>query len=166
MLTHTLTLITGAAGVGKSTYGRQLSAQTGACLLDSDTVTEPVVRAGLLLADRDPTDRDSPDYKAAFRDAVYHCLYATAAENLPHADVILIGPFTRELQDPDWLEKLRSRFQCQVRLLFLTCDEEERHRRIQARGNPRDAAKLAQWAAFSGKHSQQRPLCPHELIQT
>ena len=70
-----LWIICGPAGAGKSTYGKKLADEKGACLLDSDTVTEPVVRAGMVLGGLDPDDRDSQDYRAAFRDPVYDCLF-------------------------------------------------------------------------------------------
>jgi len=80
---YELHIVTGAAGVGKSTFGKSLAAKCNAALLDSDTLSEAVVRAGMKAAGFDPTDRDSPEYKTIFRDAVYECLFATAAENLP-----------------------------------------------------------------------------------
>ncbi|MEJ6567295.1 MAG: hypothetical protein QNL80_00390 [Akkermansiaceae bacterium] len=47
----------------------------------------------------DPDDRDSPQYRAEFRNAVYECLYAVAEENLPGISVVLVGPFTREIHE-------------------------------------------------------------------
>ena len=93
-------VICGPAGAGKSTYGKKLAAEKGACFLDSDTVTEPVVRAGMVLAGLGLDDRDSTDYKVAFRAAVYECLFATAAENLPQTDVILVGPLPEKFGIP------------------------------------------------------------------
>ena len=51
-------IVTGAAGTGKSTFAKQLARDESAILLDSDTASEPIVRAGLQAADIDPTDRD------------------------------------------------------------------------------------------------------------
>ena len=58
-----LHIVTGAAGTGKSTFAKQLASDQAAVLLDSDTVSEPLVRAGLEAAGMDPADRDSPQYK-------------------------------------------------------------------------------------------------------
>ncbi|KLU05618.1 Phosphate butyryltransferase [Rhodopirellula islandica] len=145
MSTHSLHIVTGAAGVGKSTFGKALATKLAACLLDSDTVTEPVVRAGLKAAGMDHTDRDSPEYKRLFRDAVYECLFDTAAENLSHVSVVIVGPFTRELRNVDWPEQLRDRLDVAPTIWYLTCDDEVRRQRIQLRGNPRDQAKLVDW---------------------
>jgi len=160
-----LSIICGPAGAGKSTYGRKWAAETGACLLDSDTVTEPVVRAGMSLGGLDPNDRDSPEYRAAFRDPVYESLFAVAGENLKHADVILVGPFTSEIRDPKWPEKLRERFGAEVELIFVRCDDDERHRRIENRGNPRDLSKLADWQGFLAKSGSEAPVFEHRVVR-
>jgi predicted kinase len=140
-----LHIVTGAAGVGKSTWGRSFAAKVPAAFLDSDTVSEAVVRAGMKAAGLDPTDRDGPEYKAIFRDAVYECLFATAEENLAHTSVVMVGPFTRELQTPDWPKQLTTRFGVTPQIWFLNCRDETRRSRITARGNPRDQLKLENW---------------------
>lgn len=159
-----LWVICGPAGVGKSTYGRKLAAEKGACLLDSDTVTEPVVRAGMSLGGFDPDDRDSPEYRKAFRDPVYDCLFATAAENLAHVDVILVGPFTREIRNPGWRDELAEQFQTEVRVVFVTCDDVERKRRIEVRGNPRDDLKLKNWERYMALSDSRSPAFEHERL--
>jgi predicted kinase len=161
-----LHLICGPAGVGKSTYGRKLAAELGACFLDSDTVTEPVVRAGMKLGGEDPADRDSAVYRAAFRDAVYECLFATAAENLPHVDVVMVGPFTSEIQNPEFPVQLAARFGAEVKVIFVTCEESVRKSRIEARGNSRDETKLRDWDTYLASSGIQSPLFPHERVVT
>lgn len=140
-----LHIVTGAAGVGKTTWGRSLAAKIGAAFLDSDTVSEDVVRAGMEAAGLDPTDRDSLEYKTIFRDAVYECLFATAEENLGHASVVMVGPFTRELQDATWPQTLAERFGAEPTVWFLSCSNETRRSRITDRANPRDQLKLKNW---------------------
>lgn len=162
----TLHLICGPAGVGKSTYGRKLAAELGACFLDSDTVTEPVVRAGMQLGGEDPADRDSPAYRVAFRDAVYECLFATAVENLPQVDVVMVGPFTSEIRDPGFPDQLAARFGVAIKVIFVTCDETVRKGRIEARGNPRDNFKLRDWEGYLAASGTQPPAFPHEVVST
>ncbi|QDV26513.1 AAA family ATPase [Aureliella helgolandensis] len=145
MIPRSLHIVTGAAGVGKSTFAKSLAVQHAAALLDSDTVTEPVVQAGLTESGMSPEDRDSADYKRIFRDAVYECLFRTAAENLPHVSVVIVGPFTRELADSEWPEQLLKRFGIRPVIWFLTCEHEVRRKRIENRGNTRDQAKLTDW---------------------
>jgi len=140
-----LHIVTGAAGVGKTTWGRSLAAKMAAAFLDSDTLSEAVVRAGMEAAGLDPTDRDSSEYKTIFRDAVYECLFATAEENLGQTHVVMVGPFTRELQDAAWPQWLEARFGVEPSVWFLTCSDETRRSRITDRANPRDQLKLENW---------------------
>ena len=51
-MTHELHIVTGAAGVGKSTYARSLAAKCNAALLDSDTLSDC-----LLYTSPSPRDR-------------------------------------------------------------------------------------------------------------
>ena len=145
MNSNSLHIVVGAAGVGKSTFGKRLARKHVAAILDSDTISEPVVRAGLVAAGMSPTDRDSADYKRIFRDAVYECLFETAIENLPSVSVVIVGPFTRELSDPDWPTRMTNRFGVRPAIWNLVCDNELRRQRIERRGNPRDLPKLNDW---------------------
>ena len=145
IMPNELHIVTGAAGAGKSTWGQSLAAKMAATFLDSDTLTEAVVRSGMKAAGLDPTDRDSPEYKSLFRDAVYQCLFATAKENLAHTSVVIVGPFTRELQDVTWPQQLTQRFGVEPTIWFLSCSDETRRARITARANPRDQRKLENW---------------------
>lgn len=162
----TLHIICGPAGTGKSTYGRQLASGLKACLLDSDTATEPVVRAGMSFGGSDPDDRDSETYRIAFRNPVYECLLNTAAENLPHLDVVLVGPFTTEIRDPTWAESLRQRFGVGVEVIFVICDEAVRRERIMNRGNARDGLKLADWESYLAASDSRPPVFEHRVVRT
>ena len=161
-----LYVVCGPAGVGKSTYGKSLAARKRACFLDSDTLTEPVVRAGMELGGFDPNDRDSEVYRVAFRTAVYESLFQTAAENLPHVSVVLVGPFTSEIRNADWPDELAERFSCEPEVIFVTCPEEERHRRIKERGNPRDELKLADWEGYLKGTDLRPPVFEYREIRT
>jgi hypothetical protein len=118
----------------------------------------------MAMAGLDPDDRDSPEYRGVFRDPVYECLFAVAEENLPSCDVILVGPFTSEIRHPEWPERLRERFGVEVEVIYLWADDRERHRRIEARGNPRDASKLADWEGYLAQSPSSRPAFPHRFI--
>ena len=142
---HQLHIVTGAAGTGKSTFAKQLARDESAILLDSDTVSEPIVKAGMLAAGLDPSDRDSPQFKTIFRDAVYQSQFDVANENLNHTNVVIVGPFSRELTDPSWPCKLKKQFGTVPKIWYLHCDDNLRKNRIQARENPRDAGKLSDW---------------------
>lgn len=161
-----LFVIAGAAGAGKSTYGKALAKEKKACFLDSDTVTEDVVRAGMLAGGMSPDDRDSPQYRRFFREAVYEALYQISAENLPHLDVVIVGPFTSEIRESDWPTQLASRFNSKIEVHFVSCDETVRLERIKNRANPRDQWKIKNWQDYLEKSSISPPVFQHHMIRT
>lgn len=162
-----LTVVCGNAGVGKTTFARRLAQETGALLLDIDTVSERLVQAGLRAMGRDPDDRDSADYKRLYRDAIHETLFAIARENLPFASCIIVAPFTVERRDPGFPDLLFQKTGFKPRLYYLTCSEPERRRRIAARAHPRDAAKLDDWEVYSRQgRDHQPPPFEHISLET
>jgi dephospho-CoA kinase len=144
-----LTIVCGNAGVGKSTFARKLARQEGALLLDIDTASEQLVQAGLGALGLDPDDRDSPRYKQIYRTAIHDTLFALAQENLGHLSCIVVAPFTQERRDPSFLETIQNQLKTEVRVFYLTCDEEIRRQRIRSRMNPRDRSKLEDWSSYA-----------------
>jgi len=164
---HLATIVCGNAGVGKSTLGARLAVEQRAVLLDIDTCTERLVRLVLGAHGLDPDDRDSPEYKRLLREPVYESMFDIARANLVHAPVILVGPFTSERRDPSWPDRLRQRLGAPVEIVYVHCAPDERQRRIRARGNPRDAGKLADWDAYAAQGEDGGvPPFPHRLVDT
>ncbi|MFT5195421.1 MAG: putative kinase [Cellvibrionaceae bacterium] len=160
-------IICGPPGAGKTTYGSRLAAERQAVLLDIDTVTETMVRAALSAAGRDPNDRDSPWFKTHFREPIYDTLFAIAKENLPVQDVVIVGPFTREIRDATWPGKLVERLGSPVKIHYVTCPPEVRRQRIITRGEPRDLAKLADWDSHQAYfRNEGPPVFEHVFIDT
>lgn len=161
------TIVCGNAGTGKTTYALALARERGAAVLDIDTVSETLVRAGLSALGHDPNDRDSPRFKSIFRDAIHETLFRVASENLDHVACIVVAPFTRERRDAEFLDFLRKRLQTEVEFIYVWCDENLRRQRIVNRGNPRDALKLKNWESYSeaGKDPD-RPAFPHTFVDT
>jgi len=159
-------VVCGPPAGGKSTYALGLAREAGACLLDSDEVAERLVRAGLELAGMDPDDRDSPIYKAAFREAVYQTMFDLARTNLRTVPVVMAGPFTSEGADPDWLERLAKRLGVRPTGHFVWCPPEVRRQRLAARGEARDRAKLEAWGAYLASCREERPLWEHQFVDT
>ena len=141
---NTLHVICGLPAVGKTTFGKELAAKLGATFLDSDTSSDLLIQAAHRAADLDPHDRDSELYKKTYRLPVYETLFALASDNLPHTHVVIAGPFTTELKDPDaWRKALESRFpNTIITIHHLTLPEQDRHSRMRNRGAKRDQAKL------------------------
>lgn len=165
---HKLTIICGNAGTGKTTLGKLLADESGAIMLDIDTVSERLVQAGLAQSGRPKNDRDSAEYKAVYRSAIHETLFALADENLSRLPCIIIAPFTTERRNRGFVRAVEERLQCPVEILFVWCEEEERRLRIIQRNNPRDVAKLASWGAYSaaGRDPEPRPPFPHRFVDT
>ncbi len=154
---HTSIIVCGSPGSGKSTYAARLAAARQAALLDIDTVTERLVRIALARSGHSPDDRDSGYFKQTFREPIYETLFAIARENLPFQDVVIVGPFTRELQDRDWPARLRERLGSTVEVHYVRCAPEVRRRRLEQRGNPRDRAKLENWESHVRYYGDESP---------
>lgn len=161
-----LHLVCGPPAAGKTTYARDLAARLGGVLLDSDMVAEKLVRAGLILAGLDPNDRDSPAYKAAYRDTVYETLYDLAVVNLPNVPVVIAGPFTRECGQSDWPQILQRRLGQVPEIHFVWCPPEVRRQRAIARGEARDLPKIAAWEDYVTLCREEPPVFPHRWVET
>lgn len=159
-------MVFGPPAAGKSVYARTLAASMGAFLLDSDEVTERMVRAGLELAGCDPDDRHSPEYRRAFRDPVYETLFDLAASNIANVPVIIAGPFTREGADPGWPDWLEARMGEKPVFHFVWCPPELRKARIIARGAGRDRPKLEDWENYITYCREIPPVFPHHFVDT
>lgn len=159
-------VVTGPAAAGKTRHAVALAERLGACLIDSDTATERLVRAGLALAGLDPDDRDSPAYKRAYRDAVYEAMFDLAVANLPTVPVVLAGPFTREGGEADWPERLARRLGVRPVLHFVWCPPELRRQRMIGRGEERDLPKLRDWESYVASCREERPVWDHHFVET
>ena len=142
---HTSIIVCGSPGAGKSTYAGKLAADRHAVLLDIDTVTERLVRIALAGSGHSPDDRDSGHFKQTFREPIYETLFDVARENLPFQDVVIVGPFTREIRDRDWPARLQDRLGTSVEVHYVHCSPEIRRHRLERRDNVRDRAKLDDW---------------------
>jgi predicted kinase len=162
---HAAIIVCGSPGAGKTTHARRLAATRGAVLLDIDTATERLVRVALAESGHDPDDRDSGYFKKTFRDPIYETLFDIARENLPAQDVIIVGPFTREIRDPEWPAWLAARLGSPVEVHYVHCPPEIRRQRLAGRGNERDQAKLEDWenhVRYYGDESP--PVFGHVLV--
>lgn len=166
---RTLYVVCGMPAVGKTTFARKLAARTSACLIDIDTATEPLVQAAMRQINGNPDDRDSPTFKDTFREAIYQTLFEIAEANLPHSDAIVTGPFTKELNNPDWPSQIAAKLAtpCHIKCLFLHCPAQLRKRRLEQRDNPRDRSKLENWEEHIKYYETATfPAYPHFPVNT
>jgi sugar-phosphatase len=134
-------VVGGRAGVGKSTLGRALARRTEAVLLDLDTVTNELLD-GVFPSTGLPGHWNDDRYRAWVRPARYAALLAVAAEQVGLGrDVVLVAPFTAELQGGHELERLHGALSPAAPLLvWLHAPEDVRSRRVRERGELRDDA--------------------------
>ncbi|MBK1879405.1 AAA family ATPase [Pelagicoccus mobilis] len=165
----TLYLVTGMPAVGKTTFAEQLASRLSACLVDIDSATESIVQAAMNRITGNPDDRDSDVFKETFRAPIYETLFTLARANLVHTDVVLTGPFTKELHNPNWPAEVQVKVgrSCRVKCVFLHCSAELRKDRLEARGNPRDRAKLETWETHLQYYDTESfPAYPHFAVDT
>ena len=161
---HTTYIVCGSPGAGKTTYARRLASIKHAVLLDIDTVTERLVRLSLRESGRDPDDRDSEYFKSRYREPIYETMFDIARENIPFQDVVVVGPFTRELRGQDWPAKVSQTLGGPVEVHYVYCPPEVRKRRLAERGDARDIAKLLDWENYIQYYDERPPACEHILV--
>lgn len=150
-------IVCGTPGSGKTTHAKRLAANSDATLLDIDTATERLVRTGLVESGHSPDDRDSDYFKRTYREPIYQALFDVARDNLPYHDVVIVGPFTKEIQDSDWLENLSSELGSTVEVHYVHCPPEIRRQRLADRGDARDRAKLEDWDLYVKYYGDEHP---------
>ncbi|MDQ6417976.1 AAA family ATPase [Paenibacillus sp. LHD-117] len=151
-----LVFFLGGAGAGKTTLAKALARRSHAALFDMDTLSRPAAEAIMSLSGLDPNDRDSPLYKTRCRELGYRLTMDAALENIElGTDTYVIGPFTKETEDPSWLENELSRIgaslrDVDVKVIFVSLSNDSLYReRIRQRGSALDAWKLDNWDEFS-----------------
>lgn len=160
-----LVFFVGGAGAGKTTLAKALAARHGAALFDMDTMLRPAAVALMTQAGLDPSDRDSAAYKSLCRDLGYRITMDAALENISIGnDALVVGPFTKETEDPHWIERELATIgatlsDVEVLVVFVHLKDDRQHyERIARRGLELDQYKLEHWHAFS-----QTSLVPRKL---
>lgn len=157
----------GGAGSGKTTLAKALSRKYKAAFLDMDILLRPAAEAIMTLQGLDPSDRDSPEYKQLCRDLGYRITMDAALDNVQlGVDTLVVGPFTKETETPDWIEQELTRIgrsldNTDVRVAYVYLQNEALYRqRITARKSPLDEWKLANWDVFRTSLDRKRVAWP------
>ncbi len=158
-----LILFAGHAGTGKSTLAKKalplIVDKTGEdyFFLDKDTVYGAYSAHMMELTTQNPNDRDSPYYLENLRNWEYNGLIEIAKENLLlGANVILVGPFSKEIQGGKMFspDSLGVPPQTAIQIAWIDLEECEAKSRMQKRGEARDDWKLAHWDQYLKRRMQ------------
>lgn len=151
-----LVFIIGHAGCGKTTIAKLLAKKHNYVFLDRDTIGSLFIDKMLSMKGLNPDDRDSEIYHREFRDIEYAAMLEVAIENLNLGnDVMMISPFTKEVNNEDWIEDFiksnnLENIDTKVISVYLS-DIEAQRKRIIERKTSRDNWKIENWELYKEK---------------
>lgn len=138
-------VVSGPPASGKSTLARSVARALGACLLDLDTATGPLVQ--VLSTRVGVSDLDDPHLADLTREARYETVTHLAADNLDAwLSVVLVAPYSLERRDPRRWARLHDELAghgAAARLVWIGIDRATLRARLATRNAERDSPKLA-----------------------
>lgn len=151
-------IISGFAGSGKTTIGKELSRVLGYMYVDKDTLTTRYTDYILIEKGSNSGDRESDLYVNQIREIGYKTTFDLCMENLELGnDVILSIPFIQEIKDYQKFERLVDMKKIQnsdidLKIVWIKHNIDLEHIRIEKRGEERDKYKLEHWEEYSKKN--------------
>lgn len=160
-------VVAGAPGAGKSTVTGLLAQRLRPvpAVLDKDVLFGGLVGALLAASGRPHGEREGPWYDEHVKPHEYGALTA-AARHVRAAGclVLLDAPFTRQVREgwAVWVEELGGQ---PVHLVWVRTDARTLRDRLDRRGRPEDAGKLAAYDDFVARtRPDDPPAAPHAEV--
>lgn len=148
-----LIIITGCAGSGKTTIGKELARDLGYTYIDKDTVTRDFTDFVLERSGSSKGDRESNLYREELLPIEYKTTFKLCREILDNGcNVIVTIPFISQIRDYSKWEEIRAEAKIkshEVRFVWIEHNLETEHENIKKRGAERDNYKLAHWENYS-----------------
>ncbi|BCN30321.1 AAA family ATPase [Anaeromicropila herbilytica] len=146
-----LILVTSPPACGKTFISRKLAKELNNCVyLDKDTLI--VLSKQIFKVADQEFNRSSDFFEENIRDYEYDAVLDLAFEALDYNDTVLINaPFTREIRDDEYLNKLRAELakkDAKLVVIWVHTDTEVCHQRMIERASDRDDWKLTHWDEY------------------
>lgn len=149
-----LIIITGCAGSGKTTIGKELAKQLGFAYIDKDTVTREYTDFILTKLGSYEGDRESDLYKEQILPIEYRVTFKVCREVLENGDsVVLTIPFIGQIRSwSKWLSiknEARIKDNVNIKFIWIKHDIDTEKKNIIKRGATRDKYKLDHWDEYA-----------------
>lgn len=152
-----VTVVCGFPASGKTTAARFLAELVDAVIIDKDTFAPELEESVMVALTGDPYDRDSSAYTRVVHPHIYTALVRQALSVGHHAPVIIDAPFLshvrtaadRGIRLSELISASATRRPAPaVRTLWVAASTDQIRQRMEQRGAPRDASKLADWRTY------------------
>jgi predicted kinase len=155
-----LILVTSPPACGKTFISKKLAqALTNCVYLDKDTLI--VLSKQIFKVAGEEYNRSSDFFQREIRDYEYYAVLDLAFDALDYNDTVLINaPFTDEIRDDDYLDRLRHKLEekdAVLCVIWVHTDVEVAHQRMIRRNSDRDVWKLEHWDEYIATQNFTKP---------
>lgn len=146
-----LILVTSPPGCGKTFLSKELSKKLKHVVyLDKDTLI--TLSKQIFKVAGVEYNRSSDFFEENIRNYEYEAIVELGLEALDYENLVLINaPFTREIRDKGYIERLKVRLgkkDAKLVVIWIVTDKEVCHQRMLSRNSDRDKWKLDNWEKY------------------